>query len=233
MRALVLLIATLALALPAQAQQDANFDVITVTGQAETSATPDVASLHAGVTSQGKSAQEASDTNNREMAAVLAALKDAGIAEKDVQTARISLQPLYDTSASSANRGGKQRVIGFQASNQVTVMIRDIAKLATVIDRAIGAGANEINGIQFIVSNPSKALDEARGAAIADAKRKAELYAQAAGVRLGHPVMITEDGASPPPVFMGKAMAARAPIPIAVGEQTLHAAVTVSFQLMH
>lgn len=224
---LSLVVATLAIA-PASAQQDINANVVTVTGEATVSVRPDLASIRAGVMSQGKTAQEASDSNSRDMTAVLAAIKDVGIAEKDVQTTRLSLTPLLDP-----NRAGKQRTVGFQANNQVVITIRDVGKLAAIIDRLVGAGANDISGIQFIVADPSKALDEARAAAIADAKRKAEIYAQAAGVRLGRAVMILEDGTSTPGPFAGKVMAARAPIPVASGEETLRAAVTVSFQLMN
>ncbi len=226
MRALLWIACACALlCVPAQAQ-DASANLITVNGEATVSVRPDRASLHLGVASAGKTAQEASDANARDMTAVLAALKDAGIAEADIQTSRLSLQPQYDP-----NRAGKQRVVGFQANNQVTVTVRDVGKLAGLIDRAIGAGANEVSGIEFLVADPSKALDDARRNAVADAKRKAELYAQAAGVQLGRPVMIAEEGSpSPGPVMYRAAVPAT---PIAVGEQTLRAAVTVSFQLMH
>jgi uncharacterized protein YggE len=226
MRALLLIAWAFSLvAMPAHAQQDAGSNFITVSGEATVSVRPDRAALSVGVTSAGKTAQEASESNARDMTAVLAALKDAGIAESDVQTSRLSLQPQYDP-----NRAGKQRVVGFQANNQVTATVRDIGKLATLIDRAIGAGANDIGGIQFSVTDPSKALDEARKGAIADAKRKAEIFAQAAGVQIGRPMMIIEDGAPAPGPMAMRAVAAT---PIAVGEETLRASVSVSFQLMH
>jgi uncharacterized protein YggE len=160
------------------------------------------------------------------MTAVLAAIKDAGIAERDVQTSRLSLQPQYDP-----NKGGTARLLGFQVTNQLTVKIRDIDKLPAILDRAIAAGANEMSGIEFVVSEQSKLLDQARTEAIADAHRKAELYAGAAGVKVGQVLSIAEEGAAPPPRLM-QAMRAGA-VPVAPGEQTLRAVVTVSYELTH
>src|SRR5262249_14582189 len=170
-----------------------------------------------------KTAREASDANAKQMTAVLAAIKDTGIAERDIQTSRLSLQPQYDSSKS-----GNARLTGFQANNQVTVRT-DIDKLATVLDRAIAAGANEMSGIEFVVSEQSKMLDQARDDAIADARRKAELYAKAAGAKLGNVVSISEEGPAPQARPM-QAMRASA-VPIAPGEQTLRSIVTVSYEL--
>ncbi len=122
---------------------------------------------------------------------MLAAIKGAGIADKDVQTSRLSLQPQYDP-----NKAGAAHLTGFQVTNQVTVKIHDIDNLPGVLDRAIAAGANEMSGIEFVVSEQSKLLDEARSEAIADAHRKAEIYAAAAGAKVGHVVAISE-GSSP------------------------------------
>ena len=166
--------------------------LVTVTGEATVAVAPDAAVIRIGVTSQDKTAREASDANAKQMTAVLAAIKDTGIAERDIQTSRLSLQPQYDSSKS-----GNARLTGFQANNQVTVRIRDIDKLATVLDRAIAAGANEMSGIEFVVSEQSKMLDQARDDAIADARRKAELYAKAAGAKLGNVVSISEEGPAP------------------------------------
>ena len=172
-----------------------------------------------------KSAREASDANGKQMTAVLAAIKDAGIAPRDIQTSRLSLQPQYDP-----NRSGTARLLGFQATNQITVNVRDIDKLAGIIDQAIAAGANEMSGLEFIVSQQSKLLDEARDEAIADARRKAGLYAKAAGAKLGAVMSISEEGSAPPPRLM-QAMRAGA-APVAPGEQTLRAVVTVSYELV-
>ena len=200
--------------------------LVTVTGEATVAVAPDMAVIRVGVTSAGKSAREASDTNARQMTAVLAAIKDAGIGARDVQTSRLSLQPQYDP-----NRSGTARLLGFQATNQITVNIRDIDKLAGIIDQAIAAGANEMSGLEFVVSEQSKLLDQARDDAIADARRKAERYAKAAGVKLGAVTSISEEGSTPQPRLI-QAMRAGA-APVAPGEQTLRAVVTVSYELTH
>jgi len=214
-----LIVAALA-SLPARADDK----LVTVTGEATVAIAPDMATIRVGVTSQGKSAREASETNGKQMTGVLAALKGAGIADRDVQTSSLSLQPQYDP-----NKSGAARLLGFQATNQVTVKIRAIDTLPDVLDRAIGAGANEMSGIEFVVSEQSKLLDQARTEAIADARRKAELYAKAAGAKVGAVVAITEEGSAPPPRLM-QAMRAGA-APVAPGEQTLRAVVTVSYEL--
>jgi hypothetical protein len=159
------------------------------------------------------------------MTSVLAAIKDAGIADKDVQTSRLSLQPQYDP-----NKPGAAHLTGFQVTNQVTVKIHDIAKLPAILDRAIAAGANEMSGIEFLVSDQSKLLDQARDEAIADARRKADIYAHAAGAKIGHVVAIVESGGQPPMPMGMQAMRAGA-VPVAPGEQTLRATVTVSYEL--
>jgi len=223
MRFCVLIVAVLALApLTAWAMDK----LVTVTGEATVSVAPDMAVIRIGVASQGKTAREASDANARQMTAVLAAIKDAGIAARDVQTSRLSLQPQYDP-----NRNAPARLLGFQANNQLTVKIRDIAQLPGILDRAIGAGANEMSGIEFTVSEQSKLLDQARAEAIADAHRKAELYARAAGAKVGHVMVISEEGSAPPRAYPMQAMRAGAAVPVAPGEQTLRVVVTVSYEL--
>jgi uncharacterized protein YggE len=162
---------------------------ISVTGEATVSVPPDQAEIDGGVTSEAKTAREASEANNTAMGKVLVALKGAGIDEKDFQTSRLSLQP-----QSAPNRPGPSGIVGYRASNRVTIRVRDVTKVANVIDTLVGAGANEIGGINFIVSKASKLLDEAREQAVADARRKAEIYAKAAGVTLGAPLSISEEG---------------------------------------
>jgi uncharacterized protein YggE len=200
--------------------------LVTVTGEATVAVAPDMALIRVGVTSAGKTAREASDVNARQMTAVLAAIKDAGIGARDIQTSRLSLQPQYDP-----NRSGTARLLGFQATNQITVNIRDIDKLAGIIDQAIAAGANEMSGLEFVVSEQSKLLDQARDDAIADARRKAERYAKAAGVKLGAVTSISEEGSTPQPRLI-QAMRAGA-APVAPGEQTLRAVVTVNYDITH
>ena len=191
------------------------------------SVAPDQAQIDGGVTSEAKTAREASDANNAAMGKVLLALKGAGIEEKDYQTSRLSLQPQYPP-----NRPARVRTIsGYRASNRVTIKVRDVTKVASVIDVLVGAGANEIGGINFVVSQASKVLDDAREKAVADARRKAEIYARAAGVTLGEPLAISEAG-SPGPMFRGRMAAPMAAAtPVAQGEETLSVSVNVSWAI--
>ena len=200
---------------------------ISVTGEANVSVPPDLALVDGGVTSEAKTAREASDANNTAMGKVLLALKTAGIEQKDVQTSRLSLQP-----QSAPNRTGPTAIVGYRASNRVTIRVRDVSKVANVIDTLVGAGANEIGGINFMVSQASKLLDEARDKAVADARRKAEIYAKAAGVTLGAPLSISEEANAPPTPYrkMAGGMAASA-APVAQGEETLSVTVNVSWAI--
>jgi uncharacterized protein YggE len=199
--------------------------LVTVTGEGTVAAAPDSAVIRLGVSSQGKTARAASDANAREMTVVLAAIKESGVADRDIQTTALSLQPQYDP-----NKTGAARLIGFQANNQVTVKIRDVARLPSVLDRAIAGGANEMSGVEFIVSEQGTLLDKARIEAIADARRKAELYAAAAGMKVGRVMAISEEGSAPPQRAF-QALRAGAATPLAPGEQTLRAVVTVSYEL--
>lgn len=204
---------------------------ISVSGEATVSAAPDLAHIDAGVANDAKTAKEASDANNAAMGKVLLALKGAGIDEKDYQTSRLSLQPMYATSSkvSESQRG----IVSFRASNRVTVRIRDVTKVASVIDTLVTSGANDVGNISFEVTQASKLLDGAREQALADARRKAEIYAKAAGVTLGAPIAITEGGGAVP---MFKARMTAAPmaagaVPIATGEETLSVSVSVSWAI--
>jgi uncharacterized protein len=200
---------------------------ISVTGEATVSMPPDQAQIDAGVTSDAKSAREASEANNAAMSKVLLALKGVGIEEKDYQTSRLSLQPQY-----APNRAGASPITGYRASNRVTIRLRDVTKVASVIDALVGAGANDIGGINFTVSQASKHLDEAREKAVADARRKAEIFARAAGVTLGEPLSISEEGSPPTPIFRGKMAAPMAAgAPVAQGEETLSVSVNVSWAI--
>ncbi len=201
---------------------------ISITGEATISVPPDLAEIDGGVTSEAKTAREATDANNKAMGTVLAALKTAGIPEKDLQTSRLSLQP----QSSSRTSNGPVQITGYRASNHVTVTVRDIAKVANTIDALTSSGANDIGGVHFMVSNASKLLDDARTQAFNDARRKAEIYARAAGVELGTPLSISEDGGAPAPMFrrMATAMAA-SPTPVSVGEETLRVGVNVAYEI--
>jgi len=223
----IALAATSLAAAPALAQtsQPELPPAISVSGEASVSAPPDLAMIDAGVASDAKTAREAADANNAAMAKVLQALKSANIDDKDYQTSRLSLQPQY-----APNRPGQSTVVGYRASNRVTIKLHDVNKVAGVIDTLVGAGANDIGNIYFAVAEPSKLLDQAREKAVADARRKAEIYAKAAGVTLGSPLSISEDG-TPTPTFRVKTLAApmgaATPTPVAQGEETLSVTVSV------
>jgi uncharacterized protein YggE len=229
MRRAALVIALALISAPALAETPADFpSAISVTGEASISVPPDLASVDAGVATDAKTAREASEANNAAMAKVLAALKAANIEAKDVQTSRLSLQPQY-----APNRSGPSPIVGYRASNRVTVRIRDVSKVAGVIDTLVGAGANDIGNVNFEVSQASKLLDDAREKAVADARRKAEIYAKAAGVTLGVPLSISEGG-GPQPMLRAKMaapIAAAAPTPIAQGEETLSVSVSVTWAI--
>jgi len=226
--------AALALVTPALAQQTDAPPSISVTGEGTVSVPPDLAQIDAGVASDARTAREASEANNTAMGKVIQALKAAGIADKDYQTSRLSLQPQYANRPGS-NVASPPSVVGYRASNRVSIKLRDITKVASVIDTLVAAGANDVGNINFTVTQASKLLDDAREKAVADARRKAEIYAKAAGVTLGAPLSIAEEGAATVPMFRSKAMAvapmaAGAP-PVAQGEETLSISVSISWAI--
>jgi hypothetical protein len=223
------LIAAIALAVTASsAFGQTTPPTISVNGEATISVPPDLAQIDSGVTTEAKTAREASEANNKAMGIVLLALKNAGIAEKDFQTSRLSLSP---QSAPGRNANAPFQIVGYRASNRVTVTIRDITKVADTIDILVGSGANEISGISFMVSKASKLLDEARSEAITDAKRKAEIYAQAANVTVGAPISISEEATPGPIPYRKMAAGMAASAPVAQGEETLRVTVSVSYEL--
>ena len=200
---------------------------IIVIGEGSVSAAPDHARITSGVTTRAKTAKEASDANAKAMAAVLAALQSAGI---DIQTSRFSVQPVY----TSPGPNMEQRLTGFSVSNQVSVTIRQIDKVGDILDRLVTAGATDAGNVEFLHAEQSKTLDRAREAAMVDARRKAELYAHAAGLTLGSVAWVTEDSSAPlfaPKVAMRAAMPGGAPI--ATGEDTLQVRITVGYEIAH
>ena len=226
----VAVVSGILLAAPALAD-DVPPAAISVTGEATLSVAPDQAEIEAGVTSEAKTAREVSEANNAAMGKVLLALKAAGIEQKDIQTTRFSLQPVY----APPQPNTEPKLIGFSVSNQFQVTIRQIGNVGDILDQLIAAGATDIGSVEFLHSNTSKALDQARTAAVADAKRKAELYAQAAGLTLGGVGWITEDPGYTPPMPFAAMRAAPAMVatPIAAGEDTLRVRVTVGFDIAH
>jgi uncharacterized protein YggE len=205
---------------------------ISVSGEGTVSVPPDLAVVDGGVTTDAKTAREAAEANNAAMAKVLAALKSAGIAEKDMQTSRLSLFPQYAQQTRPNPNPGPNVISGYRASNRVTIRVRDVTKVAGTIDALVASGANEVGGISFMVTKASQLLDDARSEAVADARRKAEIYAKAAGVKLGAPISISEDsGSAPAPMMLRKMGADAASAPVAQGEEVLRVNVSVSWEI--
>jgi uncharacterized protein YggE len=202
---------------------------VIVLGEATVQAPPDQARINTGVTTRAKTVREATEANSKAMTAVMAALSEAGIAAKDIQTSRFSIQPVYAAPEPRA----EQKLVGYTVTNQVSVRIRELDRVSTVVDKVVTAGATDIGNIEFVVSNQAKLLDQAREGAIADARRKAEIYAKASGLELGRVVWVSEDATAEPPA-PGRTFsraAAHAAVPISAGEDTLRVNVTVGFEL--
>jgi uncharacterized protein len=202
---------------------------VIVVGAASVSAPPDYARIRGGVTTTAKTVKEATDANSKLMAVVTRALLDSGVAQNDVQTLEFSIEPVYTSKTPS----DESKLSGYRVSNQVNVKIHQLAKVGEVLDRLVASGATDVGNVQFLLSDPSKVLDQAREAAVADARHKAELYARASGLNLGRVAWITESPEFAQP-FAGEGRlksAAMAAVPIQTGENTLHASVTVGFDI--
>jgi uncharacterized protein YggE len=203
---------------------------ITVTGEGRVAATPDMATLSLGVTSRGETAKAAMDETSAGVAALLEALRAAGIEPRDVQTTGLSLNPVWN---SSSYDSAPPKIEGFAASNTVTVRVRALDGLGGLLDTVLETGANTFNGLEFGLAEPEPKRDEARAAAVADARRKAELLAAAAGVTLGPIVTIAEDQGmdAPQPMFRMEAAMASDAVPVAAGELTVTARVTIVWEI--
>lgn len=168
---------------------------ITVQGMGKVTISPDLATLTVAVQSQAKTAAEAQSKASGTMARVIDAVKAQGIADADIATQWISLEPQYDY---NTNGTTPPRVTGYASNQGLSVKVHPIAKVGPVIDAAVGAGANQVSGINFSVADPTAATAQARTAAVADAKARATALAQAAGVSLGNPTSISEVSAPGP-----------------------------------
>src|SRR6516165_3204664 len=174
---------------------------VIVIGEGRATAAPDYARIRSGVSTNAKTVKEASDANAKIMNNLIAALADAGIAKKDIQTSQFSIEPVY-TSPSSNDA---PKLSGYRVSNQVNVTIHQISQVGDILDRLVKAGATDAGNVAFLVSDREKALDQAREAAIADARHKADLYAHASGLNLGRVAWITESSDLGPILPMGVA----------------------------
>ncbi|TCP60850.1 hypothetical protein EV663_10724 [Rhodovulum bhavnagarense] len=216
-----------ALLFPAEAVLADDSPRLTVTGMAEVAAAPDMAMLRLGVVREARSAQAAMAGVSSDMGAILDRLGAAGIAPRDLQTSGLDLSPVW----SSHDSGQRREITGFRAANTLSVRVRGLEGLGELLDQVIGEGANSFEGIGFGLQDPASARDEARRQAVADAMRKARLYAEAAGHDLGALVSISETGTAQPVPMMMEAARLSAPVPVAAGEVTLSARVTMVFEL--
>ena len=235
MRLMLLALAASAVALPAAAQELRapvllDGTLLDISAEGQSTRVPDVAVIRAGVVTQAATAAAAMDQNRARMTGVLAALRKAGVAERDIQTASIALNPQYRYAENQP-----PVITGYQASNQVSVRFRDIARSGTILDALVREGANNISGPDLMVDKPEAALDEARTDAIRTARARAELYARAAGLRVDRIVSISESGAAMPPPMpvmrMARVQAEAADTQVAAGERELTVNLSVRFLL--
>ncbi|HEY2230529.1 MAG TPA: SIMPL domain-containing protein [Xanthobacteraceae bacterium] len=227
--AILLLACSPASAQTAPATQNAR--TLNVVGNAEVHVAPDAALVTTGVLTESDTAAAALKANSATLAKVVEAIRAFGVEAKDLQTSGLSLMPRYQLDKLSS--GDRQRIIGYTAVNQLSVRVRDLAKLGDLLDKVTAAGANRIDGIEFIISNQEGLLEEARQKAVADAKARAELYARAGGFSLGKVMSLTEE-AVPSARPMARAMmgsGAAAPVPVEAGEMTLSVRVRVVWSL--
>jgi uncharacterized protein YggE len=207
---------------------------IVITGEGEVTAAPDIAYVETGVVTEGKTAAEALAANTAAMEQVFAGLGEAGIEKKDMQTSQFSVYPVYDQTKPEDDRPQTPKIGGYRVQNQLTVKVRDLTALGGILDKVVTLGSNQLSGIRFSIDEPETLMDEARQDAVKDALRKAKLYAGAAGVSLGEIMSISESGTSMPQPYYAKDMMMRAEaasVPMAPGEQTLSANVTLVIKI--
>jgi uncharacterized protein len=218
-----LLVAFVAVGRPDAARSAPDADrTISVSGTGAVTVVPDRAHFFFGVETRGRTAAEALAANGVAMRKVIAALKAAGIADKDLQTEQVSLTPSYSDDG--------ENVIGYSASNSVSVTVRKLAQAGTLIDKAVAAGANQVSGPSLDRSDRDQLYRKALEAALTDARAKAETIATAAGLTLGRATQVQETSAAPP-VYKAEVRAAMPdePTPIEAGTQDVQANVTVTF----
>lgn len=197
---------------------------ISVTGTGEVKVTPDIASVQIGVETTAATTKEALEENNRQADAIINQIKAIGVAEVDIQTSGISIYPTYDEQGT--------KITGYAVSNTVSVVIRDLANAGSLLDQVVAAGANRVYGISFDVSDRSAATEQARAAAIADARSRAEQLAKESGVSVGDILMITDQSSSGfAPMMADRAMAAGAGMPIQTGQTSISSSVSITFAI--
>lgn len=236
---LVALSLALAAAIPmaANAQETAKprEATIIVTGEGTAEMAPDLALIDLGVVKVAKTAREALDENNKAMAEILAALKEAGIEARDLQTSGFTINPQYQYPQSTTGENPPPVLLGFQVANTVTLRVRDLGKLGEILDKAVSLGANQGGGIRFTNDKPDTAVSAARKKAVENAMAKAKELTDAAGVGLGRVLEISETSyrAEPMPMMraVAKDYAAAGAVPLATGENSYSVIVNVTFAL--
>ncbi|MGC1428305.1 MAG: SIMPL domain-containing protein [Albidovulum sp.] len=230
MRILNVIATVLAMSLPVLAAAETPMPMISVSGEGRVEIAPDMATVSLGVTNEADTATSALSANSEAVASVLERLAKAGVEARDIQTSGLSLGPRYDYNSS----GGAPKLTGYVASNTVTVRVRALETTGNILDLVVAGGANTLNGLSFGLQNDQTARDEARTRAVADAARKAELYAKAAGVTLGPILSIREAGSDPAPIPMMMAEASFAKggdVPVSGGELDIRAGITIVYRL--
>lgn len=215
---------------------DEKAPIVTLTVTESVEAAPDIVTVGTGVETRAPTARQAMADNAQQMTGLIAALGKAGIAKKDIQTSGIRLSAQYDYGARSPD--GSQappKFLGYEASNQLTVKLRDVKRAGELLDQMVDAGATNISGPSFTIDDPSPLLVQARGRAIKSAAAQAQYYAQATGYRTARLVSIAESnsGGMPPMPLMVRAKAdfAGAPTPVEPGEVSASVTVTVQYAL--
>lgn len=218
-----------ALLQPGQASENSQLRTIMVTGTGEVQAKPDIARLRVGIVTHGLLAQAAMEENAKTMRGVLRGLADLGIAAKDIQTMRLTVAPQYERR--HAGQSALPGIVGYQVQHTVQVTVRDVSRVGGVLDALMKLGANHLNDVQFLIDDDKALLDNARVAAVREARRKAELFGTAAGVVVGEVMSMHEAGSVRPPPMPITYMRAAESVPVAPGERTLQVQVTVVFAL--
>jgi uncharacterized protein len=204
---------------------------LVLSGYGEVKMAPDMAIVDLGTVSQALTAKAALDANTAKMSALIQVLKTAGIEDKDIQTSNFNVGPRYDNPIS----GQPPKITGYEVSNGVSVVVHKLDSLGAILDKAVGAGSNQINGISFGLDNAHAAQDEARKAAVMDAMSKAKLLTDAAGVKLGALQSMSEQGGMMPMAKMASMqvtrMADSAPVPVAQGQIDVTADVNMVWEM--
>ncbi len=235
---LMVLITLLACGLSGAARANDNEPVprIMVNGEGTAELVPDMALLQLSVTRDADTARQALDANSAAMAQVIKALREQGIAERDIQTSNFGIQPRYVYPQPKA-QGEREppRIVGYTVRNGLDVRVRDLAKLGAIIDQSVTLGVNEGGNIMFTNDDPAAAIDKARASAVQDAAARAKTLASAAGVKLGRLLEISENSYNPGPAPMMRAemMASKAAdaMPVAAGENSYQVTVSVSYAI--